>query len=367
MLGYIVRRLLLIVPTLFGIMVLNFAIAQWAPGGPVEQMIAKLQGNAAGATDRLSGAGSELMAQHSVAHTAGGAADNRYRGAQGLSPEVVAQIEKDFGFDKPVGQRFLIMMRNYLTFDFGDSYFQNRPVMRLVMDKLPVSISLGLWSTLLIYGVSIPLGIRKAVRDGSAFDTWTSVAVSIGYAIPGFLFGVLLIELFAGGSFMQMFPFRGLVSDDFTQLPWWRQALDYLWHLVLPTLSLVLGGFAMLTMLTKNSFLDEIGKQYVLTAKAKGLAPRRILYGHIFRNAMLLVIAGIPSAFISILFTGALIIEIIFSLDGLGLLSYQATIQRDYPIMFGSLYVFTLVGLVIGLISDLTYVLVDPRIDFNKR
>ena len=366
MLAYIIRRLLLIIPTLFGIMVLNFFIVQWAPGGPVEQMIAKMQGRDVAATERVGGGGDAAM-QRNLAQRPQMNSDTRYRGAQGLSPEQIAQIEKDFGFDKPIGERFVLMIRNYATFDFGESYFQNRRVVDLVRDKLPVSISLGLWSTLLIYGISIPLGIAKAVHYGSRFDIWSTVLVLIGYAVPAFLVAVLLIVLFAGGSFLQIFPFRGLVSDNFADLPWWRQILDYFWHIALPIFALVIGGFASLTMLTKNSFLDEIGKQYVLTAKAKGLTPNRVLYGHVFRNAMLLVLAGFPAAFIGIIFTGALLIEVIFSLDGLGLLGYQAAISRDYPVMFGTLYVFTLLGLVLNLISDLTYVLIDPRIDFGKR
>ncbi len=369
MLSYVIRRLLLIVPTLFGIMVLNFFIVQWAPGGPVEQMIAKMQGHDVAATERVAGGGDITMQRNaaSMREQQSQAGGSKYRGAQGLAPEQIAQIEKDFGFDKPIGERFVMMLRNYVSFDFGESYFQNRRVVDLVWDKLPVSISLGLWSTLLIYGISIPLGIAKAVRYGSSFDVWTTVLVLIGYAVPAFLVAVLLILLFAGGSFLQIFPFRGLVSDNFADLPWYRQVLDYFWHITLPIFALVIGGFAGLTMLTKNSFLDEIGKQYVLTAKAKGLTPHRVLYGHIFRNAMLLVVSGFPSAFIAILFTGALLIEVIFSLDGIGLLGYQAAITRDYPVMFGTLYVFTLLGLLLNLISDLTYVFIDPRIDFSRR
>jgi microcin C transport system permease protein len=371
MLAYTARRLLLMIPTLFGIMVLNFFIVQLAPGGPVEQMIAKVQGSDVSAVARFSGGtgGEAALAERSLKQgTAEGAGSNsKYRGAQGLSPEVISQIEKDFGFDKPIGERFLLMIRHYLVFDFGESYFQNRKVVDLVKEKLPVSISLGLWTTLLIYCISIPLGIAKATRDGTAFDIWTSVVIVVGYAIPGFLFAVLLIVLFAGGSFMQIFPFRGLVSDNWHELSLGGKIVDYFWHITLPVLSLVIGGFASLTMLTKNSFLDEIGKQYVLTAKAKGLAPRAVLYKHIFRNAMLIVIAGFPSAFIGILFTGALLIEVIFSLDGMGLLGFQAAINRDYPIMFGTLYVFTFLGLVLNLISDLAYVAVDPRINFGGR
>ena len=361
MFAYVLRRIALMIPTLFGIMVLNFLVVQWAPGGPVEQMIAHAQGRGGSAAARAGGG--DTMAQHAL--QSGGAA--RYRGAEGLDPQVIAEIEKDFGFDKPPVTRFLVMMRHYLTFDFGDSYFQNRSVVSLVREKLPVSISLGLWTTLLIYGISIPLGIAKAVRNGSRFDSVTSLMIIVGYAVPAFLFAVLLIVLFAGGSFLHLFPFRGLVSDNHAQMPWWKQVLDYFWHVTLPVVALVLGGFASLTMLTKNSFLDEIGKQYVLTARAKGLAPNRVLYGHIFRNAMLIVVAGFPAAFISILFTGALLIEVIFSLDGLGLLGYQAAVNRDYPIMFATLYVFTLIGLVMGLVNDLMYVVIDPRIDFGDR
>jgi microcin C transport system permease protein len=365
MFAYILKRLLLVIPTLFGIMVLNFFIVQWAPGGPVEQMIARVQGHGDSATSRISGGG-DPMAGRALANARHGA-DVKYRGAEGLNPETLKQIEKDFGFDKPVGTRFAIMMRHYATFDFGESYFQNRSVSALIRDKLPVSISLGLWTTLLMYLISIPLGIRKAVSDGTRFDLWTSVIVVVGYAIPSFLFAILLIELFAGGSFLQIFPLRGLVSDNWADMSWPHRILDYLWHMVLPITALVIGGFAGLTMLTKNSFLDEIGKQYVLTARAKGLSPNRVLYGHVFRNAMLIVVAGFPSAFISILFTSSLLIEIIFSLDGLGLLGYQAAMNRDYPIMFATLYVYTLIGLLLNVVNDITYVLIDPRIDFADR
>jgi microcin C transport system permease protein len=363
MLAYIVRRLLLIIPTLFGIMVVNFVIVQAAPGGPVELMIARIKGTAVEATSRLGGTGSE---------TAGGASRSggeasKYRGARGLDPEFVRQLEKLYGFDKPAYVRFFQMIRQYAVFDFGQSFFRDRPVIALILERLPVSISLGLWTTLLIYLVSIPLGVGKAVRDGSAFDVWTSTFIVIGYAIPGFLFAILLIVLFAGGSFVQWFPLRGLVSPDWHQLAWPARIADYFWHLTLPIVSLVVGGFAGLTMLTKNSFLEEISKQYVVTARAKGLTKRRVLYGHVFRNAMLLVIAGFPAAFVGILFTGALLVEVIFSLDGLGLLGFEAAINRDYPIMFGTLYIYTLSGLLLNLLSDLTYVMVDPRIDFAAR
>ena len=365
MFAYIVRRLLLILPTLFGIMLLNFAIVQVVPGGPVEQILAKLSGTDIGATARVSGGGSEL--QGSGSGTGGGQEGSEYRGAQGLDPEFIADLERTFGLDKPPAERFLLMMGRYLTFDFGESYYQSRSVVDLVLDKLPVSISLGLWTTLLVYLVSIPLGIAKAVRDGSRFDVWTSGAIVVGQAVPSFLFAVLLIVLFAGGSYVQWFPLRGLVSPDFDALPWHGQVLDYLWHMVLPLTALLVGSFATLTMLTKNSFLEELGKLYVATARAKGLTERRVLYGHVFRNAMLIVIAGFPGVIIGVLFGSALLIEIIFSLDGLGLLGFEAAVRRDYPVMFGTLYVFTLLGLLTNLLGDLMYVLVDPRIDFERR
>jgi microcin C transport system permease protein len=365
MLAYIIRRLVLIIPTLVGIMVINFVIVQAAPGGPVELMIARIKGTAIEATARVSGS----VGGEASGASAGQSADvsSKYRGARGLDPELVHQLEKLYGFDKPPTERFFLMMKNYLVFDFGNSFFQDRPVINLVLDKLPVSISLGLWTTLLVYFISIPLGITKAVRDGSTFDVWTSFVVIIGYAIPGFLFAILLIVLFAGGSYFAWFPLRGLISDNWQQLSWPAAITDYFWHLTLPVVSLLIGSFAGLTMLTKNSFLDEINKQYVVTARAKGLSGRRVLYGHVFRNAMLIVIAGIPAAFVGILFTGALLVEVIFSLDGLGLLGFDAAINRDYPIMFGTLYMYTLIGLLLNLISDLTYMLVDPRIDFATR
>jgi microcin C transport system permease protein len=291
----------------------------------------------------------------------------KYRGARGIDPDLIRQLERQFGFDRPAPERFVTMMRNYLLFDFGSSFFRDRPVIELLVEKLPVSISLGLWTTLLVYLVSIPLGVAKAVRDGSTFDVWTSAVVIVGYAIPGFLFAILLVVLFAGGSFLSWFPLRGLVSDHWAELAWPARVLDYFWHIALPVTALVIGGFAGLTMLTKNSFLEEINKQYVVTARAKGLTRRRVLYGHVFRNAMLIVIAGFPSAFVGILFTGALLMEVIFSLDGLGLLGFEAAVNRDYPIMFGALYVYTLLGLLLNLVSDLTYVAVDPRIDFESR
>src|SRR5487761_304067 len=359
MLAYALRRVLLIVPTLFAIILVNFVIVQAAPGGPVDQLIAQLKGNAGGTLARVSGGGGELSSTATSA--------SQTRGSRGLDPEMIKQVEKLYGFDKPPVERFLLMLKNYLTFNFGTSYFQDRPVIQLIADKLPVSISLGLWTTLLTYLVSIPLGIRKAVRDGSAFDVWTSGVIIVGYAIPGFLFAILLIVLFAGGSYLSWFPLRGLVSDDWASFAWPHRILDYFWHITLPVLSLVIGGFAGLTMLTKNSFIEEVNKQYVVTARAKGLSERQVLYGHVFRNAMLLVIAGFPAAFVSILFTGALLVEVIFSLDGLGLLGFQAAIGRDYPIMFATLYIYTLIGLGLKLVSDLTYMLVDPRIDFGTR
>jgi len=365
MLSYILRRVLLIIPTLFGIMLLNFVIVQAAPGGPVELMIARIKGTAMAPTARVGGS----AAGETGNPGAGQASDisSKYRGARGLDPALVHQLEQLYGFDKPPSARFVHMIKHYAVFDFGDSFYQDRSVLDLILDRLPVSISLGLWSTLLVYLISIPLGVAKAVRDGSAFDVWTSALVIVGYAIPGFLFAILLIVLFAGGSFVQWFPLRGIVSDNWSLLSGTAALADYFWHMTLPIISLVIGGFASLTMLTKNSFLDEINKQYVVTARAKGLTKRRVLYGHVFRNAMLIVIAGFPAAFVGILFTGALLVEVIFSLNGLGLLGFDAAINRDYPIMFGTLYMYTLVGLVLNLISDLTYVLVDPRIDFTSR
>jgi len=356
MLSYIVRRLALIPLTLFGIITLNFAIVQFAPGGPVEQVLAQLQGLGVSATARISG-----VAGDSVSTT------STYRGAQGLSPDLVAEIERQFGFDKPPLERFFLMLGNYATFDLGESYFRSQSVSELIVDKLPVSISLGLWSTLIIYLVSIPLGIAKAVRDGSRFDAVTSYAVFIGYAMPSFLFAILLIVLFAGGQYWNWFPLRGLTSNNWDDLTAVGKIIDYAWHLVLPVTAMVIGGFASLTMLTKNSFLEEINKQYVLTARAKGLSPNRVLYGHIFRNAMLIVIAGFPATLVGMLFTGSVLIEVIFSLDGLGLLGFEAIINRDYPVVFGTLYVFSLIGLVLNLLSDLTYHAIDPRIDFEAQ
>lgn len=368
MFAYIIRRLLLIIPTLFGIMVLNFFIVQIAPGGPVEQVIAQLSGTAVEATARISGSQlGESGLSGSVSGTPSGEISTKYKGARGLDPALIQRLEKEFGFDKPMGERFLLMMERYVQFDFGHSFFQDRSVLELVADKLPVSISLGLWTTLLVYLISIPLGIAKAVRDGSRFDVWTSGLVFVGYAIPGFLFAVLLVVLFSGGNYLSWFPLRGLVSNDWDTFNLGEKILDYFWHLVLPIIAMAIGGFATLTMLTKNSFLEEVNKHYVITARAKGLGERRIMYGHVFRNAMLIVVAGFPSAFIGILFTGALLIEIIFSLDGLGLLGYEALVNRDYPIIFGTLFFFTLIGLVVNLIGDLMYVIIDPRIDFERR
>ena len=364
MLNYILRRLLLMIPTIFGILLINFVIIQFVPGGPVERMIAQLQGHNTDATARFAGGGNETS-MNAIPQATGEA--GKYRGAQGLDPEFVKQLEKMYGFDKPAPERFWIMVKSYLQFDLGQSYYRSVSVFQLVKEKMPVSISLGLWSTLLIYLISIPLGIRKAVKDGQAFDVWTSAAVFIGYAIPSFMFAILLIILFAGGRYWDIFPLRGIVSDDWRSMGWGHVILDYFWHMTLPILSIVISGFASLTMLTKNSFMDEINKQYVLTARAKGLTEKRVLYGHVFRNAMLIVIAGFPAAFLGVLFTGALLIEVIFSLDGLGLLSYESVINRDYPVVLGTLYIFALLGLITTLLRDVIYVLVDPRIDFETR
>jgi len=363
--AYVVRRLLLVVPTLVAIMLVNFAVVQVVPGGPIEQILSRLEGTAVGATSRVSGSGGET-AQAAPAAPGGGVA-SRYRGAQGLDREYIAKLEKEFGFDQPAWKRFLRMMRSYLLFDFGKSFFRDKPVMELVLERMPVSISLGLWTTLLVYAISIPLGIRKAVRDGSRFDVWTSGVVIAGNAIPSFLFAIFLVVVFAGGRYLDWFPLRGLVSENWRELSFPRLVLDYLWHMALPVTAMVIGGFASLTILTKNSFLEEIHKQYVTTARAKGLGERQVLYGHVFRNAMLIVIAGFPSALIGILFASSLLIEVIFSLEGLGLLGFEAAVNRDYQVMFGTLYVFTLLGLLVGLIADLSYVLVDPRIDFEGR
>ncbi|WP_372573358.1 microcin C ABC transporter permease YejB [Ruegeria jejuensis] len=356
--AYILRRLLLVIPTLLGIMIMNFTLVQFVPGGPIEQIIAQIEGQGDVFAGFAGGEGSSPEPQ-------GG--DEQYIGARGLPPEFIAELEKEFGFDKPPLERFLGMMGNYLTLDFGQSYFRSISVIDLVLEKMPVSISLGLWSTLIAYLISIPLGIRKAVRDGSSFDTWTSGAIIVAYAIPGFLFAILLLVLFAGGSYWQIFPLRGLTSDNWDSLSLTGKVLDYFWHITLPVLASTIAAFATLTLLTKNSFLDEIKKHYVMTARAKGLSEHKVLYGHVFRNAMLIVIAGFPAVFIGVFFGGSIIIETIFSLDGLGRLGFEAAVARDYPVIFGTLFIFGLMGLVVGIISDLMYVLVDPRIDFEKR
>ncbi|RCV87521.1 microcin C ABC transporter permease YejB [Billgrantia montanilacus] len=352
---YILRRLLLMIPTLIGIMLLNFIIVQAAPGGPIDQMMARFEGMDAMSSTRLDAGGGDVVVR------------DESRGARGVDPRFIEQLEQQFGFDKPAHIRFFGMMRDYATFDFGNSFFRDRPVVELMIERLPVSISLGLWTTLLVYLISIPLGIRKALHHGSRFDVWTSGLVIVGYAIPGFLFAILLIVLFAGGSYWDFFPLRGLTSPDFHELSTWGKIKDYFWHITLPVVAMTIGSFATLTMLTKNSFLDEIHKQYVLTARAKGASDRRTLYGHVFRNAMLIIIAGLPGALITIFFTGSLLIEVIFSLEGLGLLGFEAVMQRDYPVIFGTLFLYTLIGLILKLVSDLTYVWVDPRIDFETR
>ncbi|MFC3392324.1 microcin C ABC transporter permease YejB [Aidingimonas halophila] len=343
------------IPTLLGILLLNFIIVQAAPGGPIDQMLARFEGMQGASSTRLEGGGGDTIAT------------SESRGARGVEERFVQQLEQQFGFDQPAHERFITMVGNYARFDFGESFFRNRDVLDLMIDRLPVSISLGLWTTLLVYFVSIPLGIRKALHHGSRFDVWSSGLVIVGYAIPGFLFAILLIVLFAGGSYWELFPLRGLTSPNFDELSLFGKIKDYFWHITLPVLASAIGSFATLTMLTKNSFLDEIHKQYVLTARAKGAGDRRVLYGHVFRNAMLIIIAGLPSALIGIFFTGALLIEVIFSLDGLGLLGFEAVMQRDYPVIFGTLFIYTLIGLILKLISDLTYVWVDPRIDFETR
>ena len=362
--AYILRRLLLMIPTLFGIMAISFTVIQFAPGGPVEQVIARVTGQGGDATDRISGGGGDTGGQ---SFDAGGDATSQYRGAQGLDPEFIRQLEVQFGFDKPPLERFFNMLWDYARFDFGESFFRDISVLDLIIEKMPVSISLGLWLTLISYAISIPLGIRKAVKDGSTFDVWTSGVVIVAYAIPGFLFAILLMVLFAGGSFWDFFPLRGLTSENWDQLSLGGKILDYFWHLTLPLTAMVLSAFATTTLLTKNSFLEEIRKQYVITARAKGLSERQVLYRHVFRNAMLIIIAGFPGAFISAFFTGSLLIENIFSLDGLGLLGYRSVLDRDYPVVFANLYIFSLIGLVVSLISDLTYTWIDPRIDFERR
>ena len=356
--AYIIRRLALVLPTLLGIMIINFTLVQFVPGGPIEQILAQLEGGG-DVFETISGTGGDALEES--------LSDERYLGARGLPEEFIKELEVQFGFDKPPLERFLLMMWGYLRFDFGESYFRSIGVVDLVLEKMPVSITLGLWSTLIAYIVSIPLGIRKAVKDGTQFDTWTSGAIIVGYAIPGFLFAILLLVLFAGGSYFKLFPLRGLVSDNFSELSLVGKVLDYFWHISLPVLASTISAFATLTLLTKNSFLDEIKKHYVMTARAKGLTERGVLYGHVFRNAMLIVIAGFPTVFVAVFFGGSLIIETIFSLDGLGRLGFEAAVARDYPVIFGTLYVFGLLGLVVGIISDLMYVWIDPRIDFETR
>jgi microcin C transport system permease protein len=364
--AYILRRLLLMIPTIIGIMTITFVIVQFAPGGPVEQVVAQLSGQGGSATDRISGGGSDFS-RESQFDNAGGEGSSKYRGAAGLDPEFIAKLEKQFGFDKPAWERYVLMLWNYARFDFGESYFRKISVIDLIKEKMPVSISLGIWITLISYAISIPLGIRKAVTDGSRFDVWTSGVIVVAYAIPGFLVGILLLIVFAGGSYFDWFPLRGLTSENFSELSLAGKIADYFWHITLPLISLALAAFATTTLLTKNSFLDEIRKQYVQTARAKGLTERQVLYGHVFRNAMLIVIAGFPAAFISSFFTGSLLIETIFSLDGLGQLGYRSIIERDYPVVFATLFIFSLLGLVVSLISDLVYTWIDPRIDFESR
>ncbi|MCR8725963.1 microcin C ABC transporter permease YejB [Frigidibacter sp. ROC022] len=358
--AYILRRLLLVIPTLLGVMIVNFALTQFVPGGPIEQILAEMEGNG-NVFESISGGRGDVGFQ------ADSSSDSGYVGSRGLPKEFIEKLKKEFGLDKPPLERFLMMMWNYIRFDFGESYFRSVSVLGLVAEKLPVSITLGLWTTLLSYLISIPLGIRKAVRDGSSFDSWTSAVLVAAYAIPGFLFAVLLLVVFAGGSYFQWFPLRGLTSDNWETLSWPMKIVDYFWHITLPVVAQSIAGFTFLTLLTKNSFLDEIRKQYVMTARAKGLTERRVLYGHVFRNAMLIVIAGFPSLFVSVFLGGSVIIETIFSLDGLGRLGYEAALQRDYPVIFGTLFFFGLIGLVVGIISDLMYVVVDPRIDFGTR
>ena len=375
--AYLLKRLLLVIPTMIGIMAISFIIVQFAPGGPVERVIAQLTGTGVNATERISGGGGDGLAgqaaQTQQGQNVGGATNSKYRGAQGLDPEFIKSLEKQFGFDKPAHERFFLMMKNYLTFDFGKSYFRDISVLELIKEKLPVSISLGLWMTIITYLISIPLGIRKAVRDGEPFDTWTSGVLVLGYAVPGFLVAVLLLVVFAGSSFVQWFPSRGLQSEQFAGYSFWQCTAsaacvgDYFWHLTLPIIAMALGSFTTMAFLTKNSFLDEIRKQYVVTARAKGLSEHQVLYGHVFRNAMLLIIAGFPGAFISAFFSGSLLIETIFSLDGLGLLSFESIINRDYPVVFANLYIFALVGLIVNIVTDFIYTLVDPRIDFESR
>ncbi|MEX2524778.1 MAG: microcin C ABC transporter permease YejB [Gammaproteobacteria bacterium] len=362
MTSYIIRRLLLMIPTLLGILLINFIVVQFAPGGPVERVIAQSSGLGSDVTARAGGSSGE-QSQSSGSDNI----SSKYRGAQGLDPDLIRELEAHFGFDKPPHVRFFQMIVNYLQFDFGKSFYRNDRVVDIIIEKLPVSLSLGFWTLLIIYAVSIPLGIRKAVNDGSRFDVWTSGVIIVGYAVPGFLFAVFLIVLFAGGSYWQIFPLRGLVSANWEELGWGMRILDYFWHITLPVLAMSLGGFASLTMLMKNSVMDEIRKLYVMTARAKGLTEKQVLYGHVFRNAILIIIAGFPATLITILFTSTLLIEVIFSLDGLGLLSFEAILNRDYPVVFGTLFIFTIIGLFLNLIGDISYTVVDPRIDFEKR
>src|SRR5579883_1549078 len=367
MAAYLVRRLLLMIPTLFGILLVAFVVVQFAPGGPIERVLAQMSGQDTGATSRIGGSGGDLGARQLQGGGQLDAVNSRYRGAQGMDPAFIKKLEKQYGFDKPAYVRFFILVKNYLMFDFGDSFFRSISVIDLIKEKLPVSISLGLWMTLLTYLISIPLGIVKAVRDGTRFDTISSTIIIVGYAVPGFLLAIFLIVLFAGGSFWNIFPLRGLTSDNWSQLPWYGKIADYFWHITLPVFAMMVGSFATMTLLTKNSFLDEIRKQYVLTAHAKGLTQGRVLYGHVFRNAMLIVIAAFASSFVRAFFGGSLLIETIFSLDGLGLLSFESVLNRDYPVVFANLYIFALIGLAVNLISDFTYTLIDPRIDFETR
>ncbi len=369
MAAYVVRRILLMIPTILGIMLISFIVIQFAPGGPIERIIAQLSGTDVSATARISGGGGGDFAGTQSAETSGAdsAINSKYRGAQGLPPDFIADLERQFGFDKPAWQRFALMIWNYARFDFGESYFRDVTVLELISEKLPVSISLGLWMMLISYVISIPLGIRKAVRDGTPFDVWTSGIIVIAYAVPGFLFAIFLIVFFAGGSFFDWFPLRGLTSENWVEMSWPERIVDYFWHLALPLISMALAAFATTTLLTKNSFLDEIRKQYVVTARSKGLTEGQVLYGHVFRNAMLLIISGFPGAFVSAFFAGSLLIETIFSLDGLGLLGFESVINRDYAVVFATLYIFSLIGLVVQLISDLTYTWIDPRIDFESR
>jgi len=369
MAAYILRRLLLMIPTVFGILLISFTIVQFAPGGPVERMIAQLTGLDQGATSRVSGGGGDIGGGDDFGEMSfeAASANSRYRGAQGLDPQFIAELEAQYGLDKPAHERFVIMITDYLQFDLGESFYRDTSVISLILEKMPVSISLGLWTTLLIYLISIPLGVAKAVRDGQAFDVWTSAVVVVGYAVPGFLFAVLLIVLFSGGTFLDLFPLRGIVSEGWDEFSWFHKIVDYFWHITLPVTAMVISGFATVTLLMKNSFLDEIRKQYVTTARAKGLPENRILYGHVFRNAMILIVSGFPGAFMHIFFTGSILIETIFSLDGLGLLSFQSIVNRDYPVVFGTLYIFSLIGLLVHLFADIAYTWVDPRIDFESR